>query len=95
MNETKDISVIEWQPLPAPKDRYLLVRFVDDDGYTCSEVAFSVDGTAFQDDAGRPFYAPIDKWAYLPYDVPSSPEDEEFEAWLRAQLRKHFRKEPG
>lgn len=79
MKKEKDISIIEWQPLPAPKDRYLLVRFQDEDGYTCSEMAYSVDGTTFQDDAGRPFYASVEKWAYFPYDTPTSPEDEEFE----------------
>lgn len=86
MNEHQDVSIIEWHPVPAPKERYLLVRFQDEDGYTCSEVAFSNNGTAFQDDAGRPFYAPIEKWAYLPYDIPSTPDDERFEAWLRKKL---------
>lgn len=93
MNKTKDISIIEWQPIPAPKDRYLLVRFQDEDGYICSEVAFSVDGQDFRDDAGRPFYAPVEKWAYLPYDMPTTPEDEKFEAWLRQNLPKLFESE--
>lgn len=87
MNEKKDISIIEWQPLPAPKDRYLLVRF-QDEGEICSEMAYSNDGTAFQDDAGLPFYADIEAWAYLPYDKPSRPEDEKFEAWLRQNLKR-------
>lgn len=90
MNKEKDISIIKWQPLPAPKDRYLLVRFRDEDGYTCSEVAFSNDGTAFQDDAGRPFYALIEAWAYLPYDIPTTPEDENFATWLREHYPKLF-----
>ena len=67
MNKEKDISIIEWHPLPAPADRYLIVRF-HDDGELCSEMAFSVDGTEFLDDMGQPFYAPIEAWAYFPYD---------------------------
>lgn len=83
MNETKkDISIIEWQPLPAPKERYLLIRYIDD-GELCTEVAFSNDGTAFTGDTGYPVPFEINAWAYLPYDTPSSPEDEIIEDLLR------------
>ena len=71
MNNKKDISIIEWHPLPAPADRYLIVRF-HDDGELCSEMAFSVDGINFEGDTGEPFYAPIEAWAYFPYDDPMS-----------------------
>lgn len=86
MKKEKDISIIEWQPLPAPKDRYLLVRF-HDEGELCSEMAYSNDGTCFQDDAGRPFYADIEAWAYFPYDVPTTPEDEAFEGMFPFLIR--------
>lgn len=87
MNEKKDISIIEWQPLPAPKDRYLIVRYQDEEG-TCSEMAYSIDGTRFLGDIGAPFHADIEAWAYFPYDIPSSPEDAKIEAWLRNILRR-------
>ena len=67
MNKEKDISIIEWHPLPAPKDRYLIVRF-QDDGELCSEMAYSIDGINFKGDTGHPFYASVEAWAYFPYD---------------------------
>lgn len=87
MNKEKDISIIEWHPLPAPKERFLLIRYRDEEGL-CSEVAFSNDGTAFTGDTGYPIGFDIEAWAYLPYDVPTTPEDEEFEDWLRNTLQK-------
>lgn len=90
MNKNKDISIIRWQPLPAPKERYLLIRY-QDEGELCSEVAFSNDGTAFIGDTGYPIPFEIEAWSYLPYDLPSSPEDAKFEAWLREQLPKLFK----
>ena len=78
----RDISIIQWQPLPAPREQYLLVRFKDE-GEICSEVAFSVDGINFQGDTGYPFYAPIEAWAYLPYATPSNTESEKLEDWLK------------
>ncbi len=70
MNNNKDISIIEWQPLPAPADRYLLVRFEDPDepGVLDCELAYSIDGINFLGDNDIPFYAPVEKWAFLPYD---------------------------
>ena len=91
----KDISIIVWQQLPAPKDRYLLVRFKDE-GKTCSEVVYSVDGISFMGDTEQPFYAPVEAWAYLPYDVPSNPENEKLETLLQENqepLRKAFEKQ--
>ena len=81
----KDISIIEWYQLPAPKERYLLVRFMDE-GEIHSEVAYSVDGIEFLGDTGEKFYAPVEAWAYLPYDVPSNPENEKLETLLKLRL---------
>ncbi len=70
MENNKDVSIIEWRQLPAPADRYLLVRYLDpefDDGYI-SEVAYSIDGTHFLGDTEEPFHAEIEAWAFLPYD---------------------------
>ena len=77
----KDISIIEWHQLPAPKDRYLLVRFKDE-GEIASEVAYSVDGINFIGDTGINFYAPIEAWAYVPYDEPSNINNEKQETLL-------------
>ncbi|MBR3603821.1 MAG: helix-turn-helix transcriptional regulator [Elusimicrobiaceae bacterium] len=67
VNET---YTLEWQPLPAPPDRYVLVRFKDLDNpeLWCSELAFSIDGLRFLGDNDIPFYTDVVNWAYVPYD---------------------------
>lgn len=62
-----DVTMTMWYPLPAPADRFVLVRFVDEGRYE-SEVAFSIDGVHFLGDTEQPFHADINAWAYLPYD---------------------------
>ena len=71
MKKEKDISIIEWHPLPAPADRYLIVRY-HDEGELYSEMAYSIDGINFLGDTEEPFYAPIEAWAYFPYDKPTA-----------------------
>lgn len=83
MNENKDVSVIEWHPLPAPADRYVLIRYEDEHGLG-SEMAYSLDGRTFIEEPVVIDLATVRAWAYLPYDVPGGSreraDEEAFEA---------------
>lgn len=50
----RDISIVEWRPLPAPPGHFLLVRYFED-GRIFSDVAFSENDGTFSGPDDRPF----------------------------------------
>lgn len=77
--DNKDISIITWNPLPAPPERFVLIRYCEDIGlpteYQASCLAWSDEHSLLRNTEADPDYGlqmDINAWAYFPYDPDSA-----------------------